>query len=287
MDTSWLGGRVPMPDLEQMIDGALQPTPAPMGPNASFGYPLRGGFQALMDAFLPLLECPLELGTDVLQVHPSRRTVRLDDGRIVGYRTLISTMPLPRLVEACGDEAPPDVQAAARALRHVSVRCVNLGVGLPAGTQRLNDKHWVYYPEDTVFHRIFLQGNASPHNSPPGGFGLTCEISHSASKPLPCDGAALIERVIADCRRVGMIGDANPVQFANQVDMPCAYVVYDHARSANVATIRRWLGGFGIVLAGRYAEWEYYNSDHAFIAGRRAAEQALRRTPHAELAQAS
>ena len=286
METSWLGGRVPMPDLEQMIDGALQPTPAPMGPGARFGYPLRGGFQALMDAFLPLLDCPLDLGIDVLQVHPSRRTVRLDDGRIVAYRTLINTMPLPRLVEACGDEAPPEVQAAARALRHVSVRCVNLGVGLPEGTRRLNDKHWVYYPEDTVFHRIFLQGNASPHNSPPGGFGLTCEISHSASKPLPCDGGALIERVIAECRRVGMIGDANPVQLASQVDLPCAYVVHDHARRANVAIIRRWLNGFGIVLAGRYAEWEYYNSDHAFIAGRRAAEQALRRAPHVELAHA-
>ena len=27
-----------------------------MGPNARFGYPLRGGFQALMDGFLPLLQ---------------------------------------------------------------------------------------------------------------------------------------------------------------------------------------------------------------------------------------
>jgi len=27
------------------------------------------------------------------------------------------------------------------------------------------------------------------------------------------------------------------------------------------------------VLAGRYAEWEYYNSDHAFVAGKKAAEQ--------------
>jgi UDP-galactopyranose mutase len=196
-------------------------------------------------------------------------------------------MSLPRLVEACGDEAPAAVRAAARGLRHVSVRCVNLGVGLPPGQQRLSDKHWVYYPEDAVFHRIFLQGNASPHNSPPGGFGLSCEITYSASKPLPCDGAALVERVVADCRRVGMIGDANPVQFASQLDMPCAYVVYDHARPAHLATIRRWLRGSGIVLAGRYAEWEYYNSDHAFLAGRRAAEQARRELPLAALAEAS
>lgn len=62
----------------------------------------------------------------------------------------------------------------------------------------------------------------------------------------------------------------------NQVDMPYAYVVYDHARRANVASIREWLATQGIILAGRYSEWEYYNSDHAFIAGRRAAEDARR-----------
>jgi len=273
METSWLGGRVPLPDLEQMIDGALRPTPAPMGPNARFGYPLRGGFQALMDGFLPLLNAELALKTSVLQVSPSRRVVRLDDGRSIGFDALISTMPLPLLVKACGDEAPPEVKAAAGALRYVNVRCVNLGIG----RADISDKHWIYYPEDTVFHRIFLQGNASPHCNPPGGFGLICEISYGPDKPLPCDGPALTQRVIADCRRVGIIRDDDPVWVAHQVDMPCAYVIYDHARAANVALIRDWLAAFGIELAGRYSEWEYYNSDHAFIAGKRAAQRVRER----------
>ena len=273
METSWLGGRVPLPDLAQMIEGALEPTPAPMGPNARFGYPLRGGFQALMDGFLPLLDCELSLQTSVLHVSPSRRTVRFDDGRSVSFDALVSTMPLPQLVQACGDEAPPEVRAAAQGLRHVSVRCINLGVKLAGGRERLTDKHWIYYPEDTLFHRIFVQGNASPHNNPAGGFGLTCEMTYSPTKPLPCDGEALTARVVADCRAVGIIGEADEIEFAGQVDMPCAYVVYDHARAANVACIREWFGSFGIVLAGRYSEWEYYNSDHAFLAGRRAAEQ--------------
>ncbi len=271
METSWLGGRVPLPDLEQMIEGALEPAPAPMGPNARFGYPLRGGFQALMDAFLPHLKAELALDTAVVHIAPAARTVRLDDGRSLRYDTLISTMPLPQLVAACGAEAPPEVRAAAGALRHVSVRCVNLGVA----REHLTDKHWIYYPEDTVFHRIFVQGNASPHNNPPGGFGLTCEITYAPGKPLPCDGEQLVERVVADCRKVGLLRGDDTLITANQVDMPCAYVVYDHARSANVERIREWLRPYGIVLAGRYSEWEYYNSDHAFSAGQRAAERAL------------
>lgn len=271
METSWLGGRVPLPDLEEMIDGALRPVTKPMGPNARFGYPLKGGFQALMNGFLPLLEGDVQLQADVVAVSPSRRTVTLRDGRSYRYDALISTLALPKLVQAMGDEAPAAVQAAAQGLRHVSVRCVNLGIG----RENLTDKHWIYYPEDTVFHRIFVQGNASPHCNAPGGFGLTCEITYSEYKPLPCDGQALIARCIRDCIAVGMFTADDAIVAANQVDMPYAYVVYDHERARHVATIRNWVAQANIILAGRYSEWEYYNSDHAFVAGKKAAAQAL------------
>lgn len=272
METSWLGGRVPLPDLEEMIEGALAPVDKPIGPNARFGYPLRGGFQALMDAFLPLLEGDIALGTRVVAVSPSRRTVSFDDGRTVAFNTLISTLPLPRLVEALGEEAPAYVREAAKQLRHVSVRCVNLGVA----RENITDKHWIYYPGDTVFHRVFVQGNASPHCNPPGGFGLTCEITYSGNKPLPDEGNALVRRCFDDCVKVGLLRADDQLVCANEVDMPCAYVVYDHARAGHVQAIRAWLAQAGILLAGRYSEWAYYNSDHAFVAGRKAAEQAQR-----------
>lgn len=277
METSWLGGRVPLPNLEEMIEGALQPVARPMGPNARFGYPLRGGFQALMDGFQPHLAGELRLGTRAAAVSPSRHMVTLDDGQSVPYEFLVVTMPLPNLVHAIGTEAPAEVRHAAADLRHVSVRCVNIGVG----RERLTEKHWIYYPEDTVFHRVFVQGNASPHCNPPGGFGLTCEITYSEAKPLPCEGDALIQRCIDDCRRVGLFAESDAVWAANQVDLPIAYVVYDHARARNVELIRGWLADHDIILAGRYAEWEYYNSDHAFIAGRKAAERVreLQQTP--------
>jgi UDP-galactopyranose mutase len=269
METSWLGGRVPLPNLEEMIEGALSPAPKPMGPNARFGYPLQGGFQSLMNGFLPHLQAELRLETRVVQVSPREHTVTLSDGTVLSYEQLISTMPLPALIKVMGTEAPADVRKAAAGLRHVSVRCVNIGVG----RENLTDKHWIYYPEDTVFHRIFVQGNASPHCNPPGGFGLTCEITYSEAKPLPCTGAELIQRCIEDCHRVGFFSSDDPIWAANEVDMPVAYVVYDHERARNVNHIREWLSNQDITLAGRYAEWEYYNSDHAFIAGKKAAEQ--------------
>ncbi|RJF99108.1 FAD-dependent oxidoreductase [Noviherbaspirillum saxi] len=269
METSWLGGRVPLPNLEEMISGALEPVPRPMGPNARFGYPLRGGFQALMSGFVPHIKGTIELNADVVSVSPRQHLITLADGRRYEYENLISTMPLPQLIRMIGDEAPDEVRQAAADLKHISVRCVNLGVA----RENITDKHWIYYPEDTIFHRIFVQGNASPECNPPGGFGITCEITYSPTwKPLPMSGQELIDRCIRDCVKVGMFREDDEIIVAGEVDMPYAYVVYDHARAKNVETIKSWLAMYDITLAGRYSEWEYYNSDHAFIAGKKAAE---------------
>ncbi len=268
METSWLGGRVPLPDIEEIINGALEPVGTPMGPNARFGYPLQGGFQAIMDGFLPHIKGTLELNADVVHISPKKRMVELADGRRYRYENLISTMPLPQLVRMIGDEAPQAVIDAANGLKHISIRCVNLGVA----RENITDKHWIYYPEDSIFHRIFVQGNASPGCNPPGGFGLTCEISYSPWKPLPYSGQELIDRCFQDCIKVGLLNESDTLITASEVDMPYAYVVYDHARARNVATVKQWVALFGITLAGRYSEWEYYNSDHAFLAGKKAAE---------------
>ncbi|WP_292931955.1 FAD-dependent oxidoreductase [Noviherbaspirillum sp.] len=269
METSWLGGRVPLPNLEEIIDGALQPVGKPMGPNARFGYPLRGGFQALMSGFVPHIKGTVELNAEVTHISPKQRIIALADGRRYQYDNLISTMPLPELVRMIGDEAPDEVRQAAKGLKHISVRCVNLGVA----RENITDKHWIYYPEDTIFHRIFVQGNASPECNAPGGFGITCEISYSPKwKPLPASGKELIDRCIQDCIKVGMFRPDDKIIAANEIDMPYGYVVYDHARAKNVDIIKSWLAMHDIILAGRYSEWEYYNSDHAFIAGKKAAE---------------
>jgi protoporphyrinogen oxidase/glycosyltransferase involved in cell wall biosynthesis len=271
METSWLGGRVPLPNLPEIIDGALQPVGRPMGPNARFGYPLRGGFQSLVSGFLPHIRGKLELNADVVQLLPMEHTLALADGRRFRYQKLISTMPLPELLRLIGPAAPAPVREAARDLKHISIRCVNIGIN----RSQVTDKHWIYYPEDSIFHRIFVQGNASPECNAPGGFGFTCEISYSPWKPLPVTGAALIARCIDDCIKVGMINADDEVLTASEVDMPYAYVVYDHARARNVALVRAWLEQHDIILAGRYSEWEYYNSDHAFLAGKKAAETVM------------
>ena len=169
-----------------------------------------------------------------------------------------------------GDEAPAEVRAAAAGLRHVSVRCVHIGVG----RENLTEKHWIYYPEDTVFHRIFVQGNASPHCNPPGGFGLTCEITYSPHKPLPCDG----DDADPALHRGLPQGRASSSRTTRSGRRPGRHAV--RLRGLRPRRGRRtWqpsASGWRSTTScwpGRYSEWEYYNSDHAFLAGKKAAEQ--------------
>jgi UDP-galactopyranose mutase len=257
---------VPLPDLEEMIEGALRPAPRPMGPNARFGYPLRGGFQAYMDALMNRLDASrVHTGRAVTAIAPRRRTVTLAGGEEVGYDQLVSTMPLPVLVRLL-DDAPAAVRDAAAGLLSTTVICVNLGIG----RADITEKHWVYYPEDSVFHRIFVQSNASPYNAPPGCSAYICEITTSQYKPL--ERERLVERVIADCQRVGMLAPDDEILVRQVVEIPYGYVIYTPDRAQRVGLIQEYLRGHGIHSVGRFGEWCYYNSDHAILAGKRAAE---------------
>jgi protoporphyrinogen oxidase len=270
MTWQWLDGRVPQPNLEEIIDGALQPQSKPMGPNARFGYPLRGGFEAFMRGFLRYLDSGrIWLNTAVTGVDPEQHLALLSDGRTVHYEHLISTAPLPELLRLI-PSLPADVQQAARRLRHVSVRCVNLGIARPD----VSDKHWIYYPEEhPIFHRLFVQGNTSPHVTPAGCSSLTAEISYSPGKPLPVEGEALIQQVIEDCQSVGLLRPSEPILVAGEADIPYAYVVPDMHQEAAVACIQGWLALQGIISAGRFGAWKYLNTDMSILAGKQAAEQ--------------
>jgi protoporphyrinogen oxidase/glycosyltransferase involved in cell wall biosynthesis len=231
-----------------------------------FAYPLRGGLQALMSAFVPHIKGTIELNAEAVALSPMRRLLTLADGRIYEYENLISTMPLPQLIRMIGDEAPDEVQHAAAGLGYMAARYVHLGVA----RANITDKHWIYYPEGTVFHRVFAQGNASPECNPAGGFGITCEIAYAPeSRPLPADGDELRALCIRDCIACGLLRDDDRILVSRDVDVPYAYVMHSHAHERKVEIIKSWLAMHDIALAGRHGE---HAAGHAFVAGKRAAE---------------
>lgn len=261
MSYGWLDGRVPKPGLSDFIDGALAEGRKDMGPNAQFSYPLRGGMQALADALAHPVADHIRLGNPVIQIDPVKHCVYLGDGNSCQYSELISTVPLPRLISMI-DGVPEGLRVASESLDFLPVICVNVGIHRPA----ITEKHWIYYPEpDFLFHRIFVQGNASPFVCPTGSFSFTAEITHSNTKHV--DRSSAGNRTVSDAIAAGLIRSNDRIDCIDTIEIPFGYVVPSDDAGPRVDALRDYLAGCGIHLAGRFAEWKYYNMDHSLDAG--------------------
>ena len=269
MDFHWLSGRVPKPGLVEFIDGALGPGRKDMGPNARFGYPLTGGTAALVEKLTYQLTASIKLNTPVMKILPQEKQVVTGTGETLGYENLVMTAPLPQIVQMT-ENVPDELRSAVDSLDYLSVLCVNVGVRRP----KLTEKHWIYFPEsDLVFQRIFVQGNASPNVCPSNGFSFTAEITTNRQKQVNPETVG--QKTLDGLIQTGLIDSSDPIDVLDLIDIPVAYVVPTRGRQEAVDTIRSWYRKNHIHLCGRFAEWAYYNMDHALDAGWNLAAQLM------------
>lgn len=265
MSIRWIGGRIPQPDLEEVLEGALSNQRKGFGLNESFWYPRYGGIEALPKAFLPHVG-NINLNQEVSAIYPDERRIVMADSCSRRYDKLISSLPLPRLMDMI-DPVPISVQKASSQLRCNKVYSVNIGVN----RANISNAHWIYFPEqDFVFHRISFPMNFSPFMAPEGASSITAEISASASKEISEHG--LVQRVIDDLILARVLEKDDEILVTDLVSLDPAYVIYNHSHNKNVSLIHQFLCDKEIYPCGRFGMWEYYNMDHAILSGRSAAE---------------
>jgi protoporphyrinogen oxidase len=156
MSYEWIAERVPMPEMKDVIDGATKPREKKYGPNREFWYPVEGGIEALPRAFLHHIpEERIHLNVRVASIDGLHHEVILTDGRRIRYEWLISTIPLPALVNLLGESVGPEINSRAIGLKHNAVHTVNIGLeATDLGGERF--MHWVYFPEKVkVIHHGF------------------------------------------------------------------------------------------------------------------------------------
>jgi protoporphyrinogen oxidase len=270
MDFAWIDRRVPTPDVERIIAGALSNSVEQVGATAHFWYPRTGGIEAL-PAALGGRVGGVNLGRQVEQIDIGRRTVVFADGERVAFDRMIYTLPLHELASLVA-ELPPRVRDASKALRCQGIYCLNIGVD----RANVSDKHWVYFYEDAFpFHRLSFPANFTPHNVPPGKSSISMEIAFSDAAPL--DRERVVEQAIEALTKASILNRQDTVELVHAEEIFPAYVIYDLDHAANVGIIRSWLEEQEILLAGRFGEWQYFNMDHAMSSGRDAARSAAAR----------
>jgi protoporphyrinogen oxidase len=282
MSFEWTGNRVPKADVWQVLRGAVISRNTRVGTNATFRYP-RGseGYGAVPNALRRHIENRLHMNHRATSIDTARKRIEFDNDTAADYRVLLSTIPLPTLVQIATD-APEEVKEAVRGLRTNSIMVVNLGIARPD----LSSKHWIHFPEkDISFFRISFPHNFSPGLAPPGCSSVSAEVSYPTDTPP--DREALVQRVIDDLIKVQVLRRDDKVVVRHAREIPWGYCIYDDTRRQALPVIRRWLSSVDIVPGGRYGLWTYFWSDEAMLSGEKAAELAIARAagePEPELA---
>jgi protoporphyrinogen oxidase len=258
----WCARFVPLPNLEQVIAGAVGAGPPELGYNVSFLYPKQGGIETFTRALATRMTGGLvHTATSPDAVDWKRREIVVGGERL-RYRAMVATIPLPELLRRMR-ELPPEIEEAAGRLRCTTLRYLNVATRSPPP----RDWHWIYVPERRYpFYRVGIFTNAMASMAPDGGSSLYVELADRA----PVNHAAVRE-TLTGLTEAGAIRHPDDVVFVEPKEIQYAYVVFDRHYYASTGTILRFLEAHDIYPRGRYGSWTYNAMEDCVIAGREVA----------------
>jgi UDP-galactopyranose mutase len=264
MTTDWIGKRIFLPTLEQILEGALHKSDRNLNYITSFCYPLRGGMSSMI-AGLTKKTGRIHYNKKALRIDVRTKKISFQDGTTAYYEKAISTIPLPEMIKMIPD-APMSVREAAGRLINNSIMIINIGVD----RSNLSEFHWIYFDGDEPFYRIHFPSKLSGFNAPGGSEAVSIEIAYSRFRPLPMED--LFDLSIRKLIDAGILRLSDNIIYRNSVNLRYAYVIYDRHRKACVKRVRDFLRKHDIETCGRFGEWAYLWMDQSILSGKRAAE---------------
>ncbi|MCX7910924.1 MAG: protoporphyrinogen oxidase-like protein, partial [Endomicrobia bacterium] len=134
-------------DKNLIIKGAEEKTP-PVGYNVVFVYPKEG-----LDVLAKKIayECDIEYEKEVVKIDLKKKEILFKDGSGVKYESLISTIPLNKIMEIA------DININEKSLPFTSVLVLNIGA---KKGDKCPKEHWIYIPKSKAgFHRVGFYSN--------------------------------------------------------------------------------------------------------------------------------
>jgi len=238
LDESAMGRFFPHADLKDIVRNMRHPDNASY--NATFTYP-RGGAIQYIHAFLRELPADaVSLDERVTGIDLKAR-VATTTKRQVRYRALISSAPLPMLLDAAG------VQHAKSAFTWNKVLVFNLGFDKKGP----RDVHWTYFPDRALrFYRVGFYDNILDGDR----MSLYVEIGASAEETLDIDAERA--RALEGLKRERIITDQK-LTAEHHVVLNPAYVHITEASLKETARTKGLLEAAGVFSVGRYGGWTY------------------------------
>jgi protoporphyrinogen oxidase len=256
MSLEWVD-RIPSPPLEDIVKSALGYETEGYLHQLYFKYPKKGGVEALVDA----TRKPDGAVSCGYRVESIRRQGKgwavAGTGGSRHYDRIVVAFPIHDAIR-CFEGVPDEVKAAVAGFRYNTINIVFIAVS----DESLMQHSALYIPDpNVVTHRLCFMGFFSKELVKPGTSSLIAEITTN-----PGDGvhemsdAALTQRVVEDLHREGLL-DKQKVIVTDVTRRKYGYPVYDLNYYKNIKILNDYFDSIGVPLCGRFAQFEYINSD--------------------------
>ena len=215
--------------------------------------------------------------------------VALADGSRLACDAVFSSMPVKDLVAAFGD-APGDVARIAADLPYRDFITVGLLVDKLAirNTTKLKTIRdivpdtWIYVQDREVrMGRIQIFNNWSPYMVDDVTKHVWIGLEYFCSEGdrfWTMDDAAFVDLATGELRKIGVLGENEPVHDSIRIKAKKAYPAY-FGSYAEFGKVRAWLDGFpNLYCIGRNGQHRYNNMDHSMMCGIEAVRALLGET---------
>ena len=256
--TEWTGGRFYQPSIDEVIEGSKTADTPITYYSKEMLYPVKGGYKMFLRGMTE--EANIRYESRVSKIDVTNKILYVGDKKEpIKYESLISSMPLPAIIEIV-DNVPDMVRDAARKLEatcgyHVSIALK--GNNIPPYLW------WYIYDEDNLSARVHSPSLKSPNNVPKGCSSLQMEVYCRQGEYTEQE---IIDKTVGKLVEIGVI-NADDILFTHLGYEHYANVIFTEPIYESRKIVRDWLSSAGIETIGRFGEWDYLWSDQALVSG--------------------
>jgi protoporphyrinogen oxidase len=204
----------------------------------TFGDP-EGGLGTLVDKMAK--QCQINYNKKAIKINTKDKVVTFSDGEEVEYEKIISTIPLNKCLEMCGES---------NELPYTSVLVVNIGAERTKYTPK---EHWLYIPfSNSNFYRLGFYSNIEQSKAPEGKVSLSAEMAFHNKKYEEIGVDKICADVVEEIQKWNFIGDVIEV---DPTWVECAYT-WLYKLSDRDDAINK-LKQYNITSIGRYGKWKF------------------------------
>lgn len=254
--TTWVE-RVPNPPLFDLLKGVIGIKTEGYLHQLCFHYPKTGGIESLIKAFAKGAK-GIRCNFEVKSVRKAGDSWVVSNGvEELEFERIISTLPMPDFLPVL-EGVPSQIIEAAKKLRFNSLIIVMIGIK----SQNPPSHFAVYFPQPhLIFHRVCFPAYLGSHYAPAEMSSMVAEITVPAGDPFyQLPDRDITDKVIEGLACENFLRPCDIIT-TDVARVRYAYVIDTRERMEIMNEIKRFLEGQGIIVCGRFAEFEYLNMD--------------------------